>query len=263
MENVQCYCSECKIADSIQEMGSTNYNRFSSIFGMFDRLNWIYSKGASLGGYIKYVYGEDNNKLFTRVWNTSKVNVTKRLGSNKVPYQVYNNFVKEEAAGTMKKLNELRNEYEELRGDYNTAKYYNHTYDTVQVVTESGDTALQCTCGNDDIVVVSPHAHSKHLGISSQDIQDEFGFDDCTGTGLYSDDDYDYSQDALLNEDIKRERLVIANMTSEVDAHKAEARFYELVESSLSIGQVMKKLGNKAQLIADVISDYYVVKGIK
>jgi len=263
MDIVQCMCSECKTADTIQEMGSADYSRFNKVYQMFDRLNWLYGKKSNLGGYVKYVYGEDNNKLFTRVWNKAKSDVTLELGANKVIYSVFNELVKSRALAGMKQLNELRNEYEELREEYNKAKYYNTSYDTEQVIDESGDTSLQCKCGNNEIFVISPHAHSKHLGISSEDIQAEFGYDDSTGTGIYSDDDYNYDQDTQLNMDIKQERLVIHAMSQEVEAHKAEALFWNLVQSSLTIGQVHKKLGKKAYLITDVISDYYVAKGIK
>lgn len=263
MANVQCYCKDCKTDDTIQEMGSTNYGRFNHIYDMFKRLNWMYGvKDSNLGSYVRYVYGEDNNKLFTIVWNRSKVLVTTELGSNRVDYSVFNNLVKAKSAEMMKKLNELRNEYEDLREDYNEAKYYNSTYDTVEV-SEPGlnTTTLQCKCGNDDIFVVSPHTHSKHLGVTKDEIAAEFEYV-AEGNGIYSDDNYDYSNDTVLNTETHREYSdhIVFNQT--VEAHKAEALFYSIA-STMSIGQACKKLGKKAYLISDVISDYYTVKGIK
>ena len=37
METVQCYCTQCKVEDTRQEMGEENYGRFTVLFEMFQR----------------------------------------------------------------------------------------------------------------------------------------------------------------------------------------------------------------------------------
>lgn len=261
MEAVQCYCAVCKEADTRQEMGGDKYVRFVKLFEMWKRLEWLYD-GSSLGSKVKFVYSDDNRKLYTRVWNESWVetNTTIRKEGNFVPKAVFNSLVKSKFNSKMSKLNELRNEYNELRDLYNSAKYFRSTYDTVSVVNEAGDSQLICACGNDEIFVISPNTHLDHLGVTKDDVESEFEKDQHTSNGIYSSDDYDYSQDEILNKEIKREYEDHKVFNDRVEAHKAEEEFYA-VASTMSIGEVCKFLGSrKSELIADIIGEYYSLK---
>jgi len=243
-------------------MGSTNYVRFGNLFEMWKRLNWLY-KGTSLGCGVKFVYSDDNKSLFTRVWNDAKSKTNAEIHTTKefVPYSVFNATVKGKALNQMSALNDLRKEYLELQSIFNDAKWYNTTYNTVQVITDSGDSQLVCECGNDEIFVISPHTHLKHLGVTKDDIFGEFDKADSeTGNGLYSNDDYDYSADADLNKEIKREYSDHRIYNETVNAHRAESEFYAMA-GSMTIGQVCKKLGkHKSNMIADQIAEYYSTK---
>jgi hypothetical protein len=237
--------------DTRQEMGDKNYDRFVNLFEMWKRLNWLY-KGKSLGCGVKFVYSDDNYSLYQRC----KTKVTHKL-SKFVDYTTFQGLVNKE----MKKLNDLRNEYLELQSLYNDAKYYHTTYDTIDVVTDSGESTLVCAhCHSDEIFVISPHRHLDHLGITEDDISKEFPWEpDNLGNGLYSNEDYDYSSDEILNKEIKREYRDHRCYNNMLTIDKLEAKFYTIA-GSMTIGQVYKKLGRDAVLIADLISEYYSVK---
>ena len=274
METVQCYCTQCKVEDTRQEMGEENYGRFTVLFEMFQRLNWLY-KGKSLGCGIKYVYSNENYKLYSYVKNSEYQKLTAEVHRTGVgyPYDEFMAKVADNTNTTMKLLNKLRNEYLELQKVFNTAKYYNSTYDTTELELpftasygfdsdKETDTQLVCArCGNEEITILSPKWHLDHLGVTSADVNAEFDMDDkCVSNGLYSDDDYDYSTDEILNKEIKREYADHALYNATVEYHKAEAEFYDMAHC-MTMGQVRRKLGRvKSDMLNDIISEYYSAK---
>jgi len=248
-ETVQCLCSHCKAEVTRQEMGADSYDRFNKIFEMFQRLDWIYStkQNAGLGSRIKFVYGEDNYPLYNKV----KERVVNELDGF-VPRPVFNSLV----SAKLSKLNDLRNEYEELRSLYNDAKAYTTTFDTTEVELDDGTTALQCAnCGSDEIFILSPNRHLDHLCVTKEDIKDE-KIESTLGNGLYLEEGYDFSMDKFLNDEIKREYSDISDYESELRRHKVTEDFYN-VASTMTVSQVCRYLGYRANLIADVIADYY------
>lgn len=268
----QCYCPMCKSEATRQEMGEESFIKFNNLYKMWKRLNWLYGKNQNLGCGLKYVYGNDNGVLFTKIWNHSKSTITQRLNEY-VEYSKFKGMVKDESVSMMANLNEFRDEYLKLRDSYNQAKYYETTFDAIEVESsaagcdEAGNelytskTALICSCGNTD-VWGSSTGRTSHLGISAKDIRSEFDKDDDDDSnGLYLEKGYDFMGDSVLNAEIKRERHIRAKYDHELNRHETINWFYDLVEDR-SIGEVRKKLGRKFWLIRDVFEEYYSVKGI-
>jgi len=122
---------------------------------------------------------------------------------------------------------------------------------------------LRCpACGSSHVTVDMPRGRGKTFTVDDG-YDKKFGFNDPMLEIITAVDDEGVAVNLVdLVEDFEWEPVSYEEFNTNIQADMAESLFWSIIENNrnIPIEEVCRRMGRKADLIADVISDYYIMK---
>jgi hypothetical protein len=243
---IECNCCgtpTSKVLTDIKPIQKANEN-LASMFGKVG----LTSK-CGKWTQISEIYGSTNKLAFEVFQKRAYDHVKKELKGKCVPKPVFMAMVNQNRKDRMDTAFRLRIQY------YMNIKKISDLWKerVIDEAVDGEEGRMQCAhCGSQDVRILDCFKHTNHLGITKDDIKNEFktyGFRDQYSSLRDCDIDiemYQYYDSPEMYDNIKRDEL--------------EDEFYDLA-SNYPIEVVCRKLGaNKCFDLAELISEYYSCK---
>jgi len=255
---ITCNCCMNKVGDILPKVATLNAG-MGKIVEMFAKVNLVDERG-----YMLPVYGDNNADAFRTFSQRAYDHVVTTNKGNFIPKPVFTELVKVNRKERMDVAYGLQKDYWTMKGEISDLWANMATAIVGDKVADGHETYNRCPiCGSSDIQIMSA-GRTWHLGLTKDALKTEdynYGFKDNMSNGIYMEDKYVVTSERDLDvyKWVEEDMADAAEYKYNCDRDEAEDMFYELAPH-MPIEKVCVKLGMKANLIADIIAEYYSTK---